>query len=158
MDVDGVLTDGVIHIDQNGQEIKNFHALDGLGITLAKSAGIKIIWISARQSKALNVRAKELKVDALYQNQNQKVQAFEDLLRKFSLKPSQVCYIGDDLVDIPVLKKAGFPVAVSNAAFEVKKMACYTTTLCGGKGAVREVIELVMKNQGSWEKAIKNYL
>jgi 3-deoxy-D-manno-octulosonate 8-phosphate phosphatase (KDO 8-P phosphatase) len=158
MDVDGVLTDGKIFLDQNGEEIKSFNALDGLGIVLARKAGLKIAFISARESKALELRAKQLGVDALYQNRLEKLEAFEDLLKTFHLNASEVAYIGDDLVDITILKRAGFPVTVPNAASEVTSYAAYVTKRPGGAGAVREVIELVMKSQGLWQKQIQPYL
>lgn len=158
MDVDGVLTNGKIFLDQNGEEIKSFHAHDGLGIVLARKAGLKIAFISARESKALELRAKQLGVDALYQNRLEKLEAFEDLLKTFNLDASEVVYIGDDLVDIAILKRAGFPVTVPNAAREVRAYAAYVTKLSGGSGAVREVIELVMKSQGAWQSQIQRYL
>jgi len=158
MDVDGVLTDGKIFFDQNGEEIKSFNALDGLGIVLARKSGLKIAFISARESKALELRAKQLGVDALYQNRLEKLEAFEDLLKRFHYKASEIAYIGDDLVDIAILKKAGFPVTVPNAAPEVRPYAAYITKRPGGSGAVREVIRLVMKSQGSWLRQIQPYL
>lgn len=157
MDVDGVLTDGIIHFDRQGEEFKTFHALDGLGIVLAKRWGLKIAFISARQSKALTLRAKELGVDALYQNRLEKLEAFRDLVRRFHLRPEEMCYIGDDLVDIPILKRVGFSVAVRNAVSEVKQHVSYVTKLDGGRGAVREVIEKVMQAQGKWGKVLRSY-
>lgn len=157
MDVDGVLTDGIMHFGPRGHEMKNFHALDGLGIVLAKRAGLKVAFISARRSKALSLRAKELGVDALYQNRMEKVEAFQDLLKKLKIKADEVCFIGDDLIDIPILKRVGFPVAVSNGVFEVKKYAKYITSASGGRGAVREVIEEIMKAQGIWDREVKKY-
>ena len=158
MDVDGVLTEGIIHLDSRGEELKAFNALDGLGIVLAKRSGLTIVFISARSSKALTLRVKELGIDALYQNRVEKLQAFDSFLKQFHLTPHEVCYIGDDLVDIPILKRVGFPVAVLNAVNEVKKCAKYVTKLQGGRGAVREVIEKIMKAQGTWEKQIQKYV
>lgn len=157
MDVDGVLTDGTIFLDSRGEEIKAFYSADGLAITLARRMGLKIAWISARASKALTSRAKELVIDALYQNKMNKSEAFENILKDFQLQSREVCYIGDDLVDIPVLKRAGLAIAVQNAAPEVKKISSYVTQHSGGRGAVREVIELIMKAQGSWQKWVENY-
>jgi 3-deoxy-D-manno-octulosonate 8-phosphate phosphatase (KDO 8-P phosphatase) len=158
MDVDGVLTDGVIHLDSRGEELKAFNTLDGLGIVLAKRSGLTIVFISARSSKALTLRVKELGIDALYQNRVEKLQAFNSFLKQFRLTPHEVCYIGDDLVDIPILKRVGFPVAVLNAVSEVKQCVKYVTKLQGGRGAVREVIEKIMKAQGAWEKQIQKYV
>ncbi|MBI1883884.1 MAG: HAD hydrolase family protein [Chlamydiae bacterium] len=158
LDVDGVLTDGVIYLDGDGKEFKTFHALDGLGIVLAKRAGLKTVFISARESKALLLRAKELGVDALYQNRLEKGEAFEDLLRNFRLQPEEVCYVGDDLIDISILKRVGFSVAVQNAVSEVKRVASYVTQSCGGRGAVREVVEKILKAQGVWEEVIAQYV
>ena len=158
LDVDGVLTDGLIHLDQKGREIKTFHALDGLGIVLAKSAGLKVVFISARESMALALRAHELGIDALYQNRPEKRAALEELLIEFGVRSEEVCYVGDDLIDIPILKRVGFPVAVQNAVKEVKDCCVYITQREGGKGAVREVIEKIMKSQGTWKKVIERYV
>ncbi len=157
MDVDGVLTDGTIFLDQKGEEIKAFYSADGLAITSAKRMGLKIAWISARGSKALASRAKELGIDALYQKKMNKAESFENILKDFKLHSREVCYIGDDLVDIPALKRAGLAIAVQNAAPEVKKISSYVTQHLGGRGAVREVIEMVMKAQGSWHKLVEDY-
>ncbi len=157
MDVDGVLTDGTIFLDQRGEEIKAFYSADGLAITSARRMGLKIAFISARASKALASRAKELGIDALYQNKMNKIQSFEKILKDFKLQSHEVCYIGDDLVDIPVLKRAGLAIAVQNAAPEIKKISSYVTEHSGGRGAVREVIEKIMKAQGSWQKLVEDY-
>ncbi|MBI1871469.1 MAG: HAD hydrolase family protein [Chlamydiae bacterium] len=158
MDVDGVLTDGVIYLDKKGDEFKTFHALDGLGIVLAKKSGLRTALISARESLALTRRAKELGVDALYQNRLEKKEAFLDLVRKFSVTPKEVCYVGDDLIDLVILRQVGFPVAVSNAVEEVKEHSFYVTSHSGGRGAVREVIEMILKAQGKWEEIVEKYL
>jgi 3-deoxy-D-manno-octulosonate 8-phosphate phosphatase (KDO 8-P phosphatase) len=157
MDVDGVLTDGLLHLDSRGEEFKAFHVQDGLGIVLARRSGLIITWISSRKSKVLALRAKELGIDALYQNRVDKLEAFQDFLKKFRLIPHQVCYIGDDLVDLPILTRVGFAVAVSNAAKDVRSCVDYVTELQGGQGAVREVIEKIMKVQGTWKEQIQTY-
>lgn len=158
MDVDGVLTDGMLYLSSRGEELKAFHVQDGLGVVLAKRSGLIIAWISSRQSKALALRARELGIDALYQNCTEKFKAFQDFLRKFHLMAHEVCYIGDDLIDIPILNQAGFAVAVCNAVNDVKKCAGYVTQFHGGRGAVREVIEKIMKIQRTWNKQIEPYV
>lgn len=157
MDVDGVLTNGMIYLDKHGDELKTFHALDGLGIVLAKQAGLKTAFISARESDALSIRAKELGVDRLYQNRLHKTEALDHFLQDFKLEAREVCYVGDDLIDISILKRVGFPVAVSNAVQEVKQYARYVTKKSGGQGAVREVIERILKAKGLWQKVLQRY-
>lgn len=158
MDVDGVLTDGRICLDQEGRELKSFSALDGMGIVLARRAGLPVVFITARGSKAVRARAAELGVDAIYENRKSKTAAFNSLLERFRFSEGQVCYIGDDLMDLPVLRRAGFPVAVSNAVPDVKKAARYVTKTSGGSGAVREVVERILKAQGLWKKVLDGML
>ena len=154
MDVDGVLTDGKIIIDAGGNEIKNFDVQDGFGIVFFKRAGYKTAVISARAAEAVSVRLKDLKVDKIYQDAYPKVNAYVKLLNDLRVTEGQVCFIGDDLPDLGVLKRVGFAVAVANAVDEVKKAADYVTKKNGGEGAVREVIELILKTQGKWESIV----
>ncbi len=153
VDVDGVLTDGTLLVADSGEEFKAFHVRDGLGINLAISAGITIAFLSGRYSQAVANRAKELRVEEVYQGVANKLAVYESLLKKYSLKDKQVCYIGDDLSDIPPLKRAGASYAVADAAEEVKRAAKRVTKNQGGKGAVREVIDSLLKSAGLWDQA-----
>lgn len=155
LDVDGVLTDGKIVYDSNGGELKFFDVQDGFGIVLCRKAGLKVAILSARSAKPVTQRAKDLKVDRVYQNAYPKLGRYEEMLKDFKISDEQVCFVGDDLPDLPVLKRVGFPVAVANAAAEVKKSAVYVTKKNGGAGAVREVIELILKTQGAWDKIVR---
>lgn len=157
LDVDGVLTKGDILLDEKGKEIKVFNVQDGFGIVLFRRAGLKTAILSARSAGAVSARAKDLKVHAVYQDAYPKTAAYQKLLRDFKLKDSQACFIGDDLPDIEVLTKVGFAVAVLNAVDEVKKRADYVTKRTGGCGAVREVIELILKTQKKWSPLLKKY-
>lgn len=158
LDVDGVLTDGRIIYDNFGDELKFFDVHDGFGLSLLYRAGIKLVIITANKSKAVKHRAKDHKAAALYQNSFEKIRAYDKILRKFKVLPDEICYVGDDLIDMPVMSRAGFAVAVSNANEEVKKAAHYITAKKGGRGAVREVIEIILKSQGRWEEATRKYL
>jgi len=150
MDVDGVLTDGRIIIDSNGVETKNFDVQDGLGIVLLQKCGIKTAIISARESGVVAFRAKDLKIDKVYVGVYPKLSAFEDMLKEFNVQEAQVCFIGDDVADLSLMRRCGISVAVANAVFEVKQIADYVTVKKGGHGAVREAIELILKAQGHW--------
>lgn len=153
-DVDGVLTRGDIIYGSEG-EWKTFNAQDGMGFDLARQAGLKLAMFSGRASTAVRRRAKELHVHALAEGVKDKGAAIGELLEKLGVKPEQVCYVGDDLVDIPAMAVAGFPVAVANAVEEVRKVAAWVTTKRGGDGAAREVIEYVLKAKGLWSKAVQ---
>lgn len=157
MDVDGVLTDGSINYNSDGKEIKCFNVRDGLAINFAIKTGIRIYWISSRKSKAVSIRAKELKIHKVYHEVKDKKAVVKKIMKEDKLSSSEISYIGDDLVDISSMKLAGFPIAVANACPEVKKHATITTHAKGGHGAVREAIELILKKQGQWEKIIKKY-
>jgi 3-deoxy-D-manno-octulosonate 8-phosphate phosphatase (KDO 8-P phosphatase) len=157
LDVDGVLTDGQIIYTSEGQEIKNFNVRDGFGIRLAHRAGIKTAIISARQSNVITQRAKELEITEIHQNALQKLPAYEQILKLHELTDKQVAYMGDDLIDLPILRRVGLAVAVADAVPEVRQAAHYVTLNPGGKGAVRELIELILKAQGCWEKVTSRY-
>ncbi len=158
MDVDGVLADGRIYLqslpDGNAAEMKVFHSQDGAGLKLARLAGLRTGLITGRESAAVTRRAQEVGMDFVYQNCAEKLPAYEEILRRAGVRDEQVAYIADDLPDVPVLARVGLAVAVANAVPEVKKSAHYTTSRSGGAGAVREVIELVLKSQGKWAQAI----
>ncbi len=157
LDVDGVLTDGKIIYDSEGKEMKFFNVLDGLGIVLLRRAGIKTAIVTAKTSKVVMRRSKDMQVFKVYQNIPKKEKTYKKILKKFKLTDSQVCFIGDELIDLPVLNRAGFSVAVSNAVPEVKRKADYITKRSGGEGAVREVIEIILKSQKKWNKIVKTY-
>jgi len=155
-DVDGVLTDASVFVGGE-REVKRFNIQDGLGLVLLRRAGIKVGWISSRPSSATKLRAKELKIDFLVQQKNVKVAAVEHILARTSFAWSQVCYVGDDVVDLGALRRAGLAVAVANGVDEVKAVAHYVTRATGGCGAVREVVEMILKAQNRWAQLIAGY-
>jgi 3-deoxy-D-manno-octulosonate 8-phosphate phosphatase (KDO 8-P phosphatase) len=158
MDVDGTLTDGRVYLqsmpDGSAEEMKAFSAHDGAGLKLAHLMGIKTGLITGRDSAATARRAREVAMDFVFQGRAKKLGAYEEILRTAGLDDAAVAYIGDDLPDIPLLKRAGLAVAVSNAVPEVKSVAHYVTSRRGGDGAVREVIELILKAQGRWKETV----
>jgi 3-deoxy-D-manno-octulosonate 8-phosphate phosphatase (KDO 8-P phosphatase) len=155
-DVDGVLTDASVYIGGR-EEIKRFNILDGLGLVLLRRVGIKVGWISGRPSKATALRAKELKIDFLVQQKNGKVAAVESILARAGFNWAEVCYVGDDIVDLGVLKRAGLAVAVANGVAEARAAAHYVTKSSGGHGAVREIVELILKEQNKWVGLVAGY-
>lgn len=157
-DVDGVLTDGTVWIGAGG-ELKRFSIQDGLGLRLLQKHGLRVGWISNRPSEATTLRAKELKVDFLIQQTGKptKIAAAEEVLVKTGLTWKDVCYLGDDVVDLAVLDRAGVAVAVANGIAEVKAAAHYVTRASGGQGAVREVAERILKAQGKWKHVLKEH-
>ena len=157
MDVDGVLTDGRIILGNRDEEFKFFNVQDGTGITLAHRAGLKTAIISARKSEVTERRAKELGMNDVYQVENSKEEAYENILRNYGLKDDEVAYLGDDLHDLPVLRRVGLAVSVPNGRDEVKEITHCTTKAAGGQGAAREVIELILKSQGKWEEVTAKY-
>ncbi|MFC1594374.1 KdsC family phosphatase [Candidatus Omnitrophota bacterium] len=154
LDVDGVLTDGKIVFDNKGQEFKFFDVQDGLGVIILKRAGIKTIIITARYSRIVSRRAKDMQVFKAYQNARNKHRVYEKIKNDLKLSDKQICFVGDELIDLSVMKKVGLGIAVKNAVPELKRAAHHITTCCGGAGAVREVIELILKSQSKWKKAI----
>ncbi|MFN3530998.1 MAG: KdsC family phosphatase [Candidatus Brocadia sp.] len=157
VDVDGVLTDGTIYVDSQGCEIKAFHVLDGTGISYLHRAGIKTAIISGRNCDAVIHRAKELGIEDVYQGAKNKIDAYGKIIEKYALRDEEVCYIGDDLIDLPILRRVGFPVAVANASPLVKKHAAYITKAKGGGGAVREAAEKILKFQDKWDFIMERY-
>jgi 3-deoxy-D-manno-octulosonate 8-phosphate phosphatase (KDO 8-P phosphatase) len=157
-DVDGVLTDGGIWYDNQGVELKAFHIRDGLGIKLWQRAGFSFGLLTARTSHIVKVRAQELGINLVRQGFENKLPAAQDILRELRLDPEQACYIGDDLTDLPVIRHVGLGVAVADAVAEVRSAAAYITKSPGGRGAVRELIELVLKTKGRWEDVIQRYV
>jgi 3-deoxy-D-manno-octulosonate 8-phosphate phosphatase (KDO 8-P phosphatase) len=158
LDVDGVLTDGRIVYDGAGRELKFFDIKDGHGIKLLQRAGLEVGILSGRRSPALRLRAKELGIHLLRQKVLDKGKALEAILRKKRFRAEQICFVGDDLVDLPVLARVGLAVAVTDSVEDVKANAHYITHHPGGQGAVREVCDLILKAQGKWEAATQEYL
>ena len=158
LDVDGVLTNGQIIFGHDGELMKGFHAQDGLGITLAHKVGIRTAIITGRESQIVELRSQELKIGDVYQGAMSKTEALGALMDKYQLTLEEIAYVGDDLNDLPVLLRVGFACAVANAVFEVKEHAHFVTQQTGGNGAVREVIEFILKAQDKWEKILGEYL
>jgi 3-deoxy-D-manno-octulosonate 8-phosphate phosphatase (KDO 8-P phosphatase) len=158
LDVDGVLTDGGIILAQDGSEMKRFNSQDGHGIKLWQRAGLETAIISGRVTNVTAKRAEQLEIKYVMQGCKKKLPAYESLLEKVGLRAAETAYIGDDTIDIPLVRRAGFGVAVANAVDELKRYADYTTTRSGGSGAVREVIELLLKASGRWDSLMERYL
>ena len=157
IDVDGVLTDGRIVYAEYGDELKFFNVQDGAGLAFWNRVGLKSAIITARTSRLLKRRAKEMRVDHLVQGALLKLPAYDRLLKKWRLTEAQVCVIGDDLMELPLLRRAGLAACVPQAVEEVKAISHYITQRPGGGGAVREVIELVLKAKGLWEQVTVRY-
>lgn len=157
LDVDGVLTDGRIGYRDNGDEIKFFDVRDGHGIVLAKRAGLKVGILSGRKSKANRIRAAELKLDFLYDGCLNKDEGFTQLLEAEKLTADECMYIGDDLVDAPPMRRCGLAVAVGDAVPELDSVADFRVKAAGGRGAIREAVELLLKEQGKWSGLMKRY-
>lgn len=155
-DVDGVMTDGSVFITSDG-EFKQFSIQDGLGLVLLRKCGIKVGWISARPSIITQKRAKELKIDFLSQKRESKIVAAEKILAAARVNWAEVCFVGDDVVDLCLMKRAGVAVAVANAIGEVNGVAHYVTKTRGGHGAVREVATMILKAQGKWQALVEQY-
>jgi 3-deoxy-D-manno-octulosonate 8-phosphate phosphatase (KDO 8-P phosphatase) len=157
LDVDGVMTDGRIIYDDHGGEIKAFDVKDGHGIKLLQRAGIRVGIITGRQSAVVVRRAEELGIDLVYQGARDKLLPFRDILQKTGFSPEEVAYVGDDVVDLPVLRRVGFAVTVADAVEEVKPHVHYVTSRPGGRGAVREICDLLLKESGRWEGVAARY-
>lgn len=148
LDVDGVLTRGEIVWDSEGRELKLFNSLDGMGLRLLYERGIKIVIITARRSLPTELRLRDLGFGEIYQEVKDKLSLAKELAERYGVSPQEICFIGDDINDLPLLLWVGFPVAVKNAVKEVKRVAKYITSLEGGRGAVREVAELILALSG----------
>lgn len=158
LDVDGVLTDGKIILDNQDNEYKAFHVRDGHGIKMLIKAGVKVAFITGRYSIVVKRRARELGVKDVFQRCHDKGLAYRKLLTKYNLKNEEVSYIGDDIVDIPLLKLCGLPIVVKDADKEVKSFAKFVTEKKGGSGAVREICDLILKAKGFYERIINEYI
>jgi len=148
LDVDGVMTDGRITLDNQANETKSFHVRDGHGIKMAQRAGIIVGIITGRKSEAVNVRARELGIEEIHQGAQEKIFVYERILAKYGFLDEQVAYMGDDVVDVEIFKRVGFAAAVSDADSSVRPFVDLITKAEGGRGAVREVINIILKNQG----------
>ena len=158
LDVDGVLTDGRIIYADYGDELKCFDVQDGAGLVFWNRVGLKSAVITARRSRLITRRAKEMRVDFLAQKQLLKLPAYERVLKRFRVTDAQVCVVADDLMELPMLRRAGLAIAVSNAVDEVKQASQYVTQRPGGRGAVREVVELILKAKGLWDQVMQRYV
>ena len=160
MDIDGVLTDGSLFFDNNGEEIKAFHARDGHGMHMLFKGDLKAALITGRKSSLVIHRARNLNIsqDLVYQGYRDKLPAFEDLVEKTGIAPQHIAYIGDDVIDLPVMRRVGLGIAVNDAHPFVRKHADYVTEKKGGHGAAREVIELILEAQGKLQIMLDSYL
>jgi 3-deoxy-D-manno-octulosonate 8-phosphate phosphatase (KDO 8-P phosphatase) len=157
LDVDGVMTNGQIIWDSNRNEIKAFHVRDGHGIKMAERAGLTIAIITGRRSDVVDIRAKELGINEVYQGALEKIPAYREILVKLGLEEDEAAYVGDDIVDIPVMSRVGLSFAVANAEPYVKDAAHCVVTRNGGEGAVREVIDMLLRARGDWESVTEKY-
>lgn len=158
LDVDGVLTDGTITYTHEGNEIKSFHTRDGLGIRLLMESGVEVGLITARESEAVNRRVQDLGIKYVFQKAKNKLEIFENLLKELGLKPSEVGYMGDDWLDLPLLVRVGFAVTVEDAVPEVLQVAHYVTKRKGGRGAVREACDLILDAKETRNGLLEKYL
>ncbi len=154
-DVDGVLTDGAIYKSDSGNEFKKFSVTDGSGIAMARAADLRVALISGRYSKTTEIRAKEMRITDLYNGTLDKLEPLKELKQKYNLADDEIAYIGDDIIDLPVMDKIGVPIAVKNAIDLVKKTAVYTTLKSGGGGAFREAIDWILLWQGRYDETLK---
>lgn len=157
LDVDGVMTDGGIIYDGNGLETKVFNVKDGHGIKMLQRAGIQVGIITGRSSAVVTARARELGIGLLYQGALKKLESYEDVKLKTGLADSQIAYMGDDIIDVPVLRRVGFAATPLDALSEAKKAAHYIASCNGGRGAVREVCDLILKGRGAWDEVMARY-
>ena len=157
VDVDGVLTDGTLWVGSVGESAKRFHVHDGLGLKLAMEAGKTVAFMTSAGSEGLLRRAEQLGIERVYQYVADKGRAYDELRDELGLRDEEICYVGDDLIDLPPMTRAGLPVAVANAVAEVKAAARVVTTRPGGQGAVREVVEMVLKNEGLWDETVARF-
>lgn len=158
IDLDGTLTDGVIHYDSDGGDHKHFHVADGLGIRMAQAVGIKIAVVTGRESAALARRAEELKIAEVIEKAGDKAAAMRTLMEKYALTADEIAFVGDDLNDLPAFDVVGTKIAVADAAQAVKDRADWVTPRAGGRGAVRDAIEEILRRQGQLDEAVAAYL
>ncbi len=157
LDVDGVLTDGRIVYDSCGNDLKFFDVHDGLGVYVLHKAGIPTILITAKKSRTILPRARDMRVAEVFGDIFPKTSVLGKIMKKYKVSRDQICFVADDLVDLSLMREVGLPIAVGNACGEIKKSAVYVTGKSGGRGAVREVAELILKTQGKWKDILKFY-
>lgn len=157
-DVDGVLTSGALFYGNQGSEMKDFNVHDGLGMKLLQKSGVHIAIITAKQSQIVTLRMQDLEIKHVYQGQSNKLIAYQELKQTLGLDDSEIAYIGDDLPDLPLLLRVGLPVSVPNAPKIMHEHVAFITETAGGKGAVRELCEMIMKAQGTYDALIDSYL
>jgi len=157
LDVDGVLTDGRIIYDSRGRDSKFFDVGDGLGVFVLHKSGIKTILITAKGSKTIKPRARDMRVAEVFADIFPKTAVLDKILKKYNVSLDEICFMGDDLVDLALMRKVGLPVAVANASSQIKEAAVYITDHSGGRGAVREVAELILKLQDKWKDVLSFY-
>ena len=158
LDVDGVMTDGSLIMGDDGQEYKAFNSLDGHGLRMLQECGMTVAIITGRKSNVVNHRMNDLGITTIYQGYRDKTPAYESLLKEKNISDSQIAYVGDDVVDLPVMSRVGFPIAVQNAHPFVKKHAHWVTEASGGRGAVREICELFLNAKGLLDEKLESYL
>ena len=157
LDVDGVLSDGRMIYGSYGDDIKNYNVNDGLGIMMIRRVGFKCAILTAKASRMVMRRAKDLKIDKVFKDYHYKSEAWDKILKTFKVNPEEICFIGDDVLDIPILRRVGFAVCPPNAMDEAKEHAHLITEKKGGHGAVREICDLILKAQNKWEETTKRY-
>jgi YrbI family 3-deoxy-D-manno-octulosonate 8-phosphate phosphatase len=156
-DVDGVMTDGGIYVQDNGEQIIKFHIRDGMGVRLWREAGKRFGIVTGRKLEAVKKRAADLWMDIVQLGIDDKLPEVDRLAAEFKITREQICFIGDDLLDLAAIQAVGFGVTVADAPEDVRKAAKYTTSVRGGQGAAREVVELILKNTGRWDDVLKRY-
>lgn len=157
-DVDGVLTDGSLFYGDDGQEYKAFNSRDGHGMVMLQKSGVQIGIITGRTSEVVNLRMKGLGIELVYQGQRDKLPAYEELKARLGLTDEQIAYVGDDVVDLPVMRRVGLAIGVADAHAEVRQRAHWCTQAPGGRGAAREICEFLMQAQGTWDEQMAFYL
>ena len=157
LDVDGVLTDGRIIYDSSGKDSKFFDVHDGLGVYCLGKFGINTVIITAKSSKTIFARSKDMRVAEVFADIFPKTAVLDKILKKYRVRAEEICFMGDDLVDLSLMRKIGLPVAPANASPDIKEAAVYITNCRGGRGAVREVAELILKSQGKWKDVLEFY-
>lgn len=158
LDVDGVLTDGCIHMGSRGDDARGFHSRDGLGIRLGQQAGLIFGIVSGRSSEVVTGRASELDITEIHQGVRDKIACLDGILARLEVDDDAVCYIGDDLVDVPVMRRVGLAAAPSDAGPEAREAADYVAASAGGRGAVREVVDVLLRASGKWKEVTERYL
>jgi 3-deoxy-D-manno-octulosonate 8-phosphate phosphatase (KDO 8-P phosphatase) len=157
LDVDGVLTDGAIIVDDAGRETKHFNVRDGHGLRMLMRHEVEVVLLTGRTSQVVNHRARDLGINEVYQGVWNKLEVFEEILRKKNIVAAATAFVGDDVVDVPVLRRAGFSATVADASADLKNVVDYITEQNGGRGAVREICELILKAQGKWPEVAARY-